>query len=115
MSRIQKIIQVLRYGDSEPQVNVDFLTHLRLENARLLSIIEQLSMTPGAPRTHGAMSFESVDPRPGILSPSRARKLIAEDMRRKAEEEKADVVKDSKGSDVYHESIAQGTPGGSLV
>jgi len=107
----------LRYGDSEPQVNVDFLTHLQLENARLLSIIEKLAspQTPDAPRTHGAMSFESIDPRPGILSPSRARKLIAEDMRRKAEEEKADVVKDSKGSDVYHESIAQGTPGGSLV
>jgi hypothetical protein len=65
-----------------------------MENARLWGLIDMLQNTPvppaPAPARKDIMSYEYVAPRAGIMSPSAARKLIAEDLRRQSQEKKVE-------------------------
>ena len=65
-----------------------------MENARLWGLIDMLQNTPNpsapAPARKDIMSYEYVAPRPGIMSPSGARKLISADLHKRSEKEKVE-------------------------
>ena len=65
-----------------------------MENARLWGLIDVLQNTPVPPTDprprKDIMSYEYVAPRPGIMSPSGARKLISADLHKRSEKEKVE-------------------------